>query len=188
MRTKCITVYKYSELTGKAKERAKEKLCEWITSDVWFDFTINDWEEKLTEAGFTSPEINFSGFSSQGDGASFTASIDLCKAVKGVKRLERFALHADLLGISYKVRRGSSNYSHENTCYIDVDYRLDEKYVSISNRAQDCLEHLQSKRLEFCRQIYKDLYNEYWALQSEESIADFASANDYEFDENGKVA
>lgn len=38
----------------------------------WWDTTIYDMKEYLKAVGVSDPDINFSGFSSQGDGASFT--------------------------------------------------------------------------------------------------------------------
>lgn len=41
----------------------------------WYDFIYDDWKETLENAGFINPEIHFSGFWSQGDGACFDAAV-----------------------------------------------------------------------------------------------------------------
>jgi hypothetical protein len=66
----------YDDLSDRAKEKARE----WYTSNGidydWWEDVCDTWKSRLNEMGFGSgPEyvnIGFSGFSSQGDGASFT--------------------------------------------------------------------------------------------------------------------
>ena len=80
--TKTIQVWPYAELlkdesySSTARERATQTLREWATMDDWHEYTLDTWKQALASIGFESPEIEFSGFCSQGDGASFTAGID----------------------------------------------------------------------------------------------------------------
>lgn len=80
-----VTVYTFKELlelkNEKAIERAREKLREWATSHDWYEYTYEEWKKILEAIGFTSPEIQFSGFWSQGDGASFTSGVDVAKVL-----------------------------------------------------------------------------------------------------------
>jgi len=49
-----------------------------LTGDDWHEETIIEFERELESMGFLEPSIAFSGFYSQGDGASFTCeSVDL---------------------------------------------------------------------------------------------------------------
>jgi hypothetical protein len=76
------TVYTYKELrdlhkNGEIKaeclEKAKWKLFEIATEDdFWYESTFDDWKTALKQIGFPDSELRFTGFSSQGDGASFT--------------------------------------------------------------------------------------------------------------------
>jgi hypothetical protein len=84
------TVYTFRELydkrgeskaAEKAFERARDKLAEWATEDHWYEGVDEQWTEALEQLGFTDAKIAFSGFWSQGDGASFTASVDLDKLI-----------------------------------------------------------------------------------------------------------
>lgn len=74
------TVYSFSELLKTADsvaiERARCRLKEIALSDDWYEYEISVWESALEQVGFVRPEINFSGFGSQGDGASFTSECD----------------------------------------------------------------------------------------------------------------
>lgn len=53
-------------------ESEKWELVEGLTGDDWHECIINDQLDELREIGFLEPDIQFSGFWSQGDGASFT--------------------------------------------------------------------------------------------------------------------
>ena len=63
----------FANLSAAAKTVARD----WYRSDgfdyQWWDHIYDEWKEELKEMGFDGSDIAFSGFSSQGDGASFTA-------------------------------------------------------------------------------------------------------------------
>lgn len=67
------TVYTFDELTDKAKETARNwfrEVDEHIISD-WYDFTKENFHDFLKIVGFKNVDSQFTGFWSQGDGASF---------------------------------------------------------------------------------------------------------------------
>lgn len=68
----------YDQLDDRAKERAKEWFAEGASQEDWSEFMIDNWQQDLVEMGFGGPndipDIRFSGFWSQGDGASFECS------------------------------------------------------------------------------------------------------------------
>lgn len=85
-----VTYYTLAELIEKQKEgkvsstaveRAKQWLRECATDYEWGTYTYEEWEKILAEIGFENAKINFSGFASQGDGASFTANLDIAKLI-----------------------------------------------------------------------------------------------------------
>ena len=80
------TVYTIDELSGAAKENARIWYRDQGLHDEWYDFVYEDFETICAIIGVTlattpvrlcgggtrdKPQVNFSGFSSQGDGASF---------------------------------------------------------------------------------------------------------------------
>lgn len=85
------TVYSFKELIERNKqgktssavvERVRSGLSTQQTVDQWYEYVQNIWTSALTQIGFTEIVIAFSGFGSQGDGASFTAkSIDFVKLI-----------------------------------------------------------------------------------------------------------
>jgi hypothetical protein len=80
------TVYTFQELLdlekqGKADKKAVERARQWLTEGLqtydWWDSVYEWWTTALEQIGFQEPKISFRGFWSQGDGASFTACVDL---------------------------------------------------------------------------------------------------------------
>ena len=70
----------FAKLSAAAKTVARD----WYREDgfdyEWWDFVYEEWKEELNQMGFFNVDIAFGGFSSQGDGASFTAdSFDFTK-------------------------------------------------------------------------------------------------------------
>jgi hypothetical protein len=83
-----IDVFTFRELLDrkskrgeKAAGRAREWLQSGATSHGWWDCVYDDWKSALAQIGFGEVDISFSGFWSQGDGASFTADVDLTKLI-----------------------------------------------------------------------------------------------------------
>lgn len=83
------TVYTFAELiekfgeNGKPTEKAREWLQQGATDHNWWDGVYDNWTEALRSIGFDDVEISFSGFWSQGDGASFVSkSIDTAKLLR----------------------------------------------------------------------------------------------------------
>lgn len=65
-------------ITSKAVDKARQRLQECATAgSFWSEYTLEMWQDALTQIGFTNPKIQFSGFWSQGDGASFTSGMDV---------------------------------------------------------------------------------------------------------------
>ena len=70
----------FAQLDDDAKEAARDWYREAGFQHEWWDHIYEEWTEELKEMGFDGIDISFSGFASQGDGASFTAtSFDFLK-------------------------------------------------------------------------------------------------------------
>jgi hypothetical protein len=88
MKTITKEVYTFEEMLSREKdgkvssrvvESVRDLLRERVTEHKWYDYIYDIWVAALDQIGFENAEINFSGFGSQGDGASFTATLDLKK-------------------------------------------------------------------------------------------------------------
>lgn len=179
------TVYFFDDLSDDAKEKALENYrdCN-VEFDSWYEYVIDDHDGKLEEKGYTSPVISFRGFASQGDGASFTAGVNLEKWLKNHKRKTYYKrlLSAESIGdFTAKIIRTDHHYSHENTVRAEV-----ECSDSVHSLAMELESELTRDVRELSREIYKALENEYFYQTSDESVKDTIISNEWTFTEKGK--
>lgn len=71
------TYLKFSELTDLQKKKVLDKMRDInVDGDYWHDSVTDEFKAKLSDLGYTNIKTQFSGFWSQGDGASFSAEKD----------------------------------------------------------------------------------------------------------------
>ena len=138
--------YSFEELSPEAQKNALKELWDInIEYTDWHEPIIEGFESDMKEDGLSDIEVSYSGFNSQGDGASFTGEVydnktfmKKCLDLKDDQWLdmddeekpedEGSRLRADLLDLGFDSRekltpdnfsisiiRDSSRYSHENT-------------------------------------------------------------------------
>jgi hypothetical protein len=116
--------YTYSELEGSAKDRARQHYIEhWIIDD-WYDSVYYDFKSEGIVHGFHIEDIKFSGFWSQGDGASWIGDIDLVLFIE--KHLPEsigrdcwvWMIQDGWIHNRLSVYQKGSHYSHSNTMSI----------------------------------------------------------------------
>lgn len=228
-----MSEFKFSELEGRAKDRAADKLREWITDHEWWDCVYEQAKEDGKARGFEIEDISFRGFWSQGDGASWTGEINLNtflswaleEAAKPDTEMSRrmagdihryeilhLLVAEDYIDRTVSVSLSGFMYAHSGMMRVsDLDGGVfsmdidDEDVVcsehplqgaSIYQLAQgiDCINLLEDfynilkeQATSFADDIYRKLEDEYDHLTSDESLEDFAEANEYKFDEEGRV-
>ena len=112
-------------MSDSNKQALIEKYRDINVEHDWWEYTIDDFKERMQIFyGIAAYDVSFSGFWSQGDGASFEGHVsnvpsflqahDLMESYPMLIKLleEDGAVHISV------VRRGL--YQHENTMYIDV--------------------------------------------------------------------
>lgn len=195
--TKTYNIYNYKDLlqNEELKQIVLDKQA-YINVDLtdWQDYIIEDWIEKLENIGFINPEINYTGFYSQGDGASFTCKeINIQQVAQQLniftnRELNILKALQDNGYIEAAIKRYNYHYSHEKSIaceYYDGDMKADWKYLqTIVNKF---FNNIDNFIIELSLSIYKDLQNEYEYLTSEQAILDTIEANDYEFYETGDL-
>lgn len=208
MRQETINIYTFNELSEQAKEKAREWFRSGGTSDD-FDFCIED-AQRMGEllgiefgthavklyGGSTRYDANiyWSGFCSQGDGASFEgyytykrgALAQIKKEAPQDTELHRIAKalqQAQARNFYQVVTRvtQSGHYCHEHTMSFDHE-RADEKELH-----DDCRQ-IEDALRDFASWIYRQLDNENDYRNSDEYVDDCIIANDYEFYAGGKRA
>jgi len=193
MRTIEKTVYSFSELSEKAQEKV-------LYSDLnkfFDDAVIADFKTIAGILGFYDVVPRYSGFCSQGDGASFTGRYSYVKGA--AKRLREYApqdveLHAiaDILQKEqarhfYRLRAditlgGSSNhYCHENTVDIHV-YDAENEYRDVGGSV------VVEATKGLMRRLYSTLEADYFYQTSRENFSELSDANGWEFYEDGAIA
>lgn len=190
--TKEYKVYEFDELSDKAKSKVLEDF-RYINVEYWewYHDVYDQWSEKLTENGFIDIDISFSGFSSQGDGASFTAKrIDVREWCKKNKKLKKYAkfLSGEAKGdyeMEFWVERTDSHYSHYNTCDVKADYHTINKDMNAEQEKEyyALIDEIEEHREELSKELYKDLENEYDYHTSDDAVRD--SVNERKFLEDG---
>lgn len=130
------TTYKISDHPDKAKVLDKHRLIN-VDYDWWHECVLDEWKDKLESLGFTDPEIEWSGFWGQGDGASFTASqvplpstdpsvTEAWNLLVGAAALLGETVTEDINDLAYgSVKRISGcRYYHEHS--VDVDWEWND--------------------------------------------------------------
>lgn len=187
-------VFLYGQLNGTAKEAARK----WLIRDVFFP----DWHKPSCEDargiialfGFYNIEIRYSGFYSQGGGASFTAgwmrenvSETLISAIKTRaptdEKLNAIAVrHVTWLAEWpmadwSAIQRINSKLFHENSVGVGrMDNDLPDK----------CEKEFMEIARELMRWICAQLKAEAEGMESEAYLADHAAANKYTFTATGE--
>lgn len=213
-RTMTITkdIYQFDELDDRAKERARDWFRECQDSND-FDSVIDDFvtianiigiefshHNVQTMGGKTrlKPNIYWSGFCGQGDGACFEGEYhfapDSCAKIREhcedaellrvTDELTRIQAGRILLGqaaLIAQIRKTDSHYCHEHTTEVVVWPDEDDSDYVDEPQITDLMRDLM-------RWLYKQLDTENDYLNSDEYIDDAITCNAYEFDVDGRPA
>ena len=194
--------YTFDELSPEAKERAIENersSMDESMGDWWYEPIIEGETEKLESEGFEDIDIQFTGFHSQGDGASFTGRVKdmklFVKGTLGMKNIDDRVLE----NIEISIVRTYTRHVHENSvrfeCKVDdeeediVLFRaagLNIK-ISIPDQCQKIEEVGGPWVRSRCKEIYSRLNKEYDSYFEDDHIIADIKANDYKFDEDGNM-
>lgn len=209
-----IVTHKFKELPEDIQGKVIEKNRDIHVNFDWWDYTIQNWKEKLSAIGFDGADIRWSGFWSQGDGASFTAYCDTQKILdsllvcqeENVGDLNKWRLWFELAEnglIKFDMNRISSHYVHENTVegVLHEDFsglnsnmwyppNPEKPYEFTSIFEQKChLRELEEIFCSFCKELFKEIYRsleeEYDYLTSDDCIKEYLENHDTEYDEWG---
>lgn len=181
MRLETVTrkILKFDELNEDQKQKVIEKLSDINIHDDWADYSLTDFQEQLELLGFYDIKISYSGFWSQGDGASFTGKFKVPSTKKELKE------RVKKLRLTYP-RQKVFNYDSMNFTKEEKQDEILEVFRISNFYSHDCTISADNNDLkefarDFSREIYKTLENEYNYLTSREAIIETIEANDYEF-------
>jgi len=208
--------YKFEELI----EPAKAKVREWYaqnTDNYWAEVVIDNAKEDGKQRGFDIDDVQWSGFHSQGDGASWQGRLQIRPFLdfhlKGDNPdFARYTVLAELIDNEFvdngfPIYMRSFMYNHSKTMQTEgpTAYRTSsetlqrgilagadgaELYESID--IDDVIDRLTEWALDEARSyaddIYKQLEKEYDYEMSDEHIQETAEINEWRFDEDGYLA
>ena len=186
-----------------------------VDFDDWYEFVFEDFLEdhKSKDDGLEIEykDISFSGFWSQGDGASFTGKVtwkyisDFIKRNKSsLPKMEKFIRyhkkeceeHRPLIGY---IKRIDRHYSHYNTVNLELDYDEDgptnvhfcdyvkDNLFEYKGEFKDLDNMLSEELKNMMKDLYKKLEETYDDLTSNEQVEESLMANEFLFDANGKI-
>lgn len=198
-------VYELKELPEAAKEQARAWYRECCLNYDWYDFVFEDFETICRILGVTlrtSPlklmggktreeaRIFFSGFCSQGDGASFEGSFrhargaarairahapkdaalhEIADTLQAVQRRNFYQLHATI--------RSRGRECHEYAMAIEVE-RVSPTWQPMTDDAEDTV--IEALR-DLARWLYRQLEREYEYLSSDEAADEVIAGNGWTF-------
>lgn len=195
--TKTYDVFTFNELNEETQEKVIENFRDIHVSDsFWYECIYEDAIQIAALFGLDIDKIYFSGFWSQGDGASYEGSYTYKKgALNAVKDFapKDAELHSIVQKITdiqkpvfyrYEARMHvSGHYVHSNCMKVQI-WNNQDCYDCINN--QDDQELTQLFR-DFANWIYSQLEEHYNYLTDEKTIREWLRDQDHEFLENGEI-
>ena len=204
------TVYTIDELSDGAKDAARSWYRQHGLHDEWYDFVYEDFGTICATLGVTlattpvrlygggtrdKPQIYWTGFASQGDGASFASRYRYArgsrKAIRAhapkddelhriadvlhdVQRRNFFQVHA--------ATQQSGRYCHEYSMAIGVERDSPTGQPSTDGAEDAAIEALR----DLARWLYRQLQSEYEHQTSDDAIDEILRANDLTFTAEGE--
>lgn len=198
------TEFRFEELSDSAKDKVRERHNAWFHGDQWYDAVYEDFVRVAAVFGFqTSADgVYFSGFWSQGDGASFRAlyrsplgSVHeaLTKEGYGDAELLRLANEIDVFMAPLRLMHHnaywdariytSGHYHHSGTMRIDaVSVNGEQPFTDELDNAEKTILGIAKSLADW---LYGNLRDEYEYLESDEALAE--TFQDHKFDESGTM-
>lgn len=187
MEVRSYNVYKFEELPLEGQKKAIDRYRDINTDYEWWEFVYETEKNHMEEMGIKIIEINFSGFWSQGDGASFTGIVSdylLFLEKIGIKTNKKIKKEIEECPLDIEFERDTHHYYHENTCSVCINTYHNEKLEKFFDKVE---EKIEKWRIEKCREIYRNLKSEYKYLTSGEAIKETLICNDYDFTIDGEI-
>lgn len=194
------TVYTYDELSDDAKEKAREWFRESSAADTDFaNFVI---EDAQTIAGILGIEFNklkrdapavyWSGFASQGDGASFDGSYSYSEDAPRLIR-EHAPEDAELHRIADALEKLQAEHGFKLSAACKVTghyvhaYCMDvEVFADDADISEETEKELTQLLRDFANWVYAQLESANDDANSDEVVAETIEANEYTFKADGR--
>lgn len=213
-RTIRVKLYQFNELSEDAQQKAIDKFRDLNVDFDWWDSVYDDFKMICDTVGIDVDlkKTYFSGFSSQGDGATFTASVDLLKLIDGINN-KKYLEHApnihdevrsftpspctidarvldlikrEWIDVTVSVNARDRSYSSEHEFNSNYTHNECVNYDRIEKQLTDLESWIDDVVSEFDNLLYRLLEKEYEYRTSDEAVKEGIIANEYEFTKDGK--
>ena len=206
--------YSFDELSPEAKQYAIDRNRDFSIEGVdWWDPIIEGFIEEMEGIGMEDVDPQFSGFYSQGDGASFTGRVrDNEKflnalGLNSINKIDKNRIGSEKLtkylkslaeNIYITIERTDNRHYHHNTISANVEVDGEDEIeldlgigMTINIDVQEQCDTLEPEITEWARnrskKLYSDLEKYYEELQSDENVAGDLRSGGYRFDETGNM-
>lgn len=211
MKQVTIMLYQFSELEEDARKTALDKMRDINTDHGWWDFVYDNFKTISEFVGITVDlkKIYFSGFFHQGQGSTYTASVNIKKLLRGVKsmawkeyvpkteldfpviNIDRRILdliQRDIIDTWAKVEPTNRETSINVLTDLNFSYNRCRNYNCIESE----LTRLEEDITEVCEELnhflFAALQKEYEYLTSDAAVTETIEANGYSFTADGHPA
>lgn len=182
-----IELYSIGELSKEAQEKALKEYRHINVDGEWWEFRKDEFYEDLEKLGYRDCKLFFSGFYSQGDGACFTAHVDIPAWLKAHKLAKKYqALYRAGDKFSFKITH-SGNYYYATSTNVDFEENnFGDASEKENSQAEEVLHLIEKEREELGNKVYKDLQEEYKYQTEDAQVIEFLEANDFLFTKDGE--
>ena len=204
------TVYAVDELSDEAKEAARSWYREAGLHDEWYDFVYEDFETICRILGIAlatspvrlygggtrdKPQIHWTGFHSQGDGASFFGAYcharGACNAIRAhapkdtelhrIADVLQDAQRRNIRQLNASIRQ-RGNYCHEYSMAIEVERDSPTGQPPTEGAEDTVVEALR----DLARWLYRQLRSEYEHQTSDAAVDEAIRINAFSFTAEGR--
>jgi hypothetical protein len=185
MQTVSINLSTFEELAPEVQKKVVERE-RYINVDdaYWYEPIIEDWTEELERRGFEQAKILFSGFGSQGDGACFTATVNIEQFLYGFRLQRRFraVIGAAKRALLWVTIRHTYRYYFAASTDVLIQYDGDQDLDDAVERLQQAIEDARKK---LGNAIYQALEDEFLYQTSDAAVQDTLVLNEYTYLSDG---
>lgn len=190
--TKEYKVYKYDELSEKAKEKVRENF-----GVNYADIQTSIMKESFTyfisenHPYFIEPIFQWSLCCCQGDGLSFECKIDLevylIQNKPNMKASVKSALCEAVYNLHSLGNNGRYCYANKNQIDYEYNYQYGKEFPRLYELLDNIVDEIREKYIDVCDELEKQGYSQYEYLYSDEYARETSEANEYEYLENGEL-
>ena len=188
MKTKQIQVYKIDELSGKAKEKAMEKLKDSMIEMNFDDF--NFFAKDELKFGYGLNAILKYDFGGDGlrfvtDDLATTQIIEKLKLDQDMIELIKILAESGDIRVSVNDNGEFSSYAYSHSRQVDIEFSEDVEKRFPEHTRKAIHQAFIDVYMNICRDLEKQGYNCYDV--SEKQVLEYASENEYEYLLNGDI-